>query len=249
MGEQDWLAEQFEAHRSRLRAAAYRMLGSATEADDAVQDAWLRFSHVGANGVNSLSGWLTTLVARACLSRAAGAHGRGGGLALLVVLETLTPAERLAFVLHDMFAVPFEEIAPIVGRSPVAARQLASRARRRVRGAKVPDADLSRQRAVVDAFFAAARNGHFAALVAVLDPDVVLQTDLGVVPVGIPAVVRGARAVAEQALTFARLSHRGQRTGCHCRASFPVPPASSRRTETRHSPRSRILTSSPCSAA
>ena len=236
MGEQDWLAEQFEAHRTRLRAVAYRMLGSATEADDAVQDAWLRFSHVGANGVNNLSGWLTTLVARACLdllrarasrqeqplgahvpdpviSRAAGIDpeqqalmAEGVGLALLVVLETLTPAERLAFVLHDMFAVPFEEIAPIVGRSPTAARQLASRARRRVQGAKVPDADLSRQRAVVDAFFAAARDGHFAALVAVLDPDVVLQTDLGVVPVGIPAVVRGARAVAEQALTFVRLS-------------------------------------------
>jgi RNA polymerase sigma-70 factor (ECF subfamily) len=130
----------------------------------------------------------------------------GVGLALLVVLETLAPAERLAFVLHDMFAVPFEEIAPIVGRSPSAARQLASRARRRVQGAKVPDADLSRQRAVVDAFFAAARDGDFAALVAVLDPDVVLQTDLGVVPVGAPAVVRGAQAVARQALTFARLS-------------------------------------------
>src|SRR5262245_16771510 len=236
MDEQDWLAEQFEAHRTRLRAVAYRMLGSATEADDAVQDAWLRFSHVGANGVNNLSGWLTTLVARACLdllrarasrqeqplgvhvpdpviSRADGIDpeqqalmAEGVGLALLVVLETLTPAERLAFVLHDMFAVPFEEIAPIVGRSPTAARQLASRARRRVQGAKVPDADLSRQRAVVDAFFAAARDGHFAALVAVLDPDVVLQADIGIVPVGIPAVVRGARAVAEQALTFARLS-------------------------------------------
>ena len=236
MGEQDWLAEQFEAHSTRLRAVAYRMLGSATEADDAVQDAWLRFSHVGANGVNNLSGWLTTLVARSCLdllrarasrqeqplgvhvpdpviSRADGIDpeqqalmAEGVGLALLVVLETLTPAERLAFVLHDMFAVPFEEIAPIVGRSPTAARQLASRARRRVQGAKVPDADLSRQRAVVDAFFAAARDGHFAALVAVLDPDVVLQADIGIVPVGIPAVVRGARAVAEQALTFARLS-------------------------------------------
>src|SRR5262245_11292815 len=183
MDEQDWLAEQFEAHRTRLRAVAYRMLGSATEADDAVQDAWLRFSHVGANGVNNLGGWLTTLVARACLdllrartsrqeqpsgvhvpdpviSRAGGIDPKqqalragGVGRALLVVLETLTPAERLAFVLHDMFAVPFEEIAPIVRRSPTAARQLASRARRPVQGAKVPDADLSRQRAVVDAFF------------------------------------------------------------------------------------------------
>src|SRR5215467_11161765 len=177
MDEQNWLAEQFEAHRTRLRAVAYRMLGSATEADDAVQDAWLRFSHVGANDVNNLSGWLTTLVARACLdllrSRASrqeqplGVHvpdpvisradgidpeqqalmAEGVGLALLVVLETLTPAERLAFVLHDMFAVPFEEIAPIVGRSPTAARQLASRARRRVRGETPrPDADLTRQR-------------------------------------------------------------------------------------------------------
>jgi len=168
MGEQDWLAEQFEAHSTRLRAVAYRMLGSATEADDAVQDAWLRFSHVGANGVNNLSGWLTTLVARSCLdllrarasrqeqplgvhvpdpviSRADGIDpeqralmAEGVGLALLVVLETLTPAERLAFVLHDMFAVPFEEIAPIVGRSPTAARQLASRARRRVQGRRSP---------------------------------------------------------------------------------------------------------------
>jgi RNA polymerase sigma factor (sigma-70 family) len=236
MDEQDWLAEQFEAHRTRLRAVAYRMLGSATEADDAVQDAWLRFSHTGANGVSNLGGWLTTLVARACLdllrargsrqeqplgvhvpdpvvSRADGSDperqallAEGVGLALLVVLDTLAPAERLAFVLHDMFAVPFEEIAAIVGRSPAAARQLASRARRRVQGAKVPDADLSRQRAVVDAFFAAARDGHFAALVAVLDPDVVLRADLGAALAGAPAMVRGAHAVAKQALNFARLS-------------------------------------------
>jgi len=236
MDEQDWLAEQFEAHRTRLRTVAYRMLGSASEADDAVQDAWLRFSHTGANGVNNLGGWLTTLVARACLdllrarasrqerpldvhvpdpvvSRADGSDpeqqallAEGVGLALLVVLDTLAPTERLAFVLHDMFAVPFEEIAAIVGRSPTAARQLASRARRRVQGAKVPDADLSRQRAVVDAFFAAARDGHFAALVAVLDPDVVLRADLGAVLVGAPAMVRGAQAVAKQALNFARLS-------------------------------------------
>ena len=236
MDKQDWLAEQFEAHRTRVRAVAYRMLGSATEADDAVQDAWLRFSHAGANGVSNLGGWLTTLVARACLdllrARASrqeqplGVHvpdpvisradvtdpehqallAEGVGLALLVVLDTLTPAERLAFVLHDMFAVPFEEIAPIVGRSPTAARQLASRARRRVEGAEIPDADLSRQRVVVDAFFAAARDGHFAALVAVLDPDVVLRADLGAVPAGALAVVRGAQAVAKQALTFARLS-------------------------------------------
>src|SRR5262245_5737838 len=234
MDEQDWLAEQFEAHRTRLRTVAYRMLGSASEADDAVQDAWLRFSHTGANGVNNLGGWLTTLVARACLdllrarasrqerpldvhvpdpvvSRADGSDPEQQallaevvGLALLVVLDTLAPAERLAFVLHDMFAVPFEEIAAIVGRSPTTARQVASRARRRVQGANVPDADLSRQRAVVDAVFAAARDGHFAALVAVLDPDVVLRADLGAVLVGAPAMVHGARAEAKQALNFAR---------------------------------------------
>src|SRR6476659_2452812 len=199
MDERDHLAEQFEAHRSRLRAVAYRMLGSVSEAEDAVQDAWLRVSRAGADDVDNLGGWLTTIVARVCLDmlrarrsrreRPFGPHvpepivsaedgvdpeheallADSVGLALLVVLETLAPAERLAFVLHDMFAVPFDEIAPVVGRSPAAARQLASRARRRVRGTPPPDADLVRQRRVVDAFMAAAREGDFDALVAVLD--------------------------------------------------------------------------------
>jgi RNA polymerase sigma-70 factor, ECF subfamily len=235
MDERDWLAERFQAHRPRLRAVAYRLLGSATEADDAVQGAWLRLDRADTNGVRNLGGWLTTLVARECLDllRArtsrreeplgvhlpdpilSGADGvdpeqqallaEGVGLALLVVLDTLAPAERLAFVLHDMFAIPFEEIAPIVGRSPAAARQLASRARRRVQGAApVPDPDLARQRAVVDAFFAAARAGDFAALLGVLDPEVVVRADAGAVPVGASRVFRGAAAVAEQALSFAR---------------------------------------------
>src|SRR5215813_13613714 len=236
MDEQDWLAEQFEAHRTRLRTVAYRMLGSASEADDAVQDAWLRFSHTGANGVNNLGGWLTTLVARACLdllrarasrqerpldvhvpdpvvSRADGSDpeqqallAEGVGLALLVVLDTLAPTERLAFVLHDMFAVPFNEIAAIVGRSPTAARQLASRARRRVTGAApASDADLTRQREVVDAFLAAARDGDFDALLEILDPDVVVRADRGAMPPGASREVRGAKAVAELALSFSRL--------------------------------------------
>jgi RNA polymerase sigma factor (sigma-70 family) len=231
-GEQ--LAQEFEDHRTHLRAVAYRMLGSVSEADDAVQEAWLRLSRSGRNGVENLGGWLTTVVARVCLdmlrSRKArreeplGVHvpepivsrADGGdpehealvadavGLALLVVLETLSPAERLAFVLHDMFAVPFEEIAPIVDRSPIAARQLASRARRRVRGAPEPDADLARQRRLVDAFLGAARDGDFEALVAVLDPDVVLRADRGVRP-GASTEIRGARTVAARALTFAKL--------------------------------------------
>src|SRR5262245_5459363 len=202
MDHNEFLAQQFEEHRTRLRAVAYRMLGSMSEADDAVQEAWLRLSRSDADEIANLGGWLTTVVARVCLntlrsrkarreeaidevhvpdpivSRADGVDPEqealladSVGLAMLVVLETLTPAERLAFVLHDMFAVPFDEIAPIVGRSPDAARQLASRARRRVRGeAPPPDADLARQREVVDAFFAAAREGDFDALVAVLDP-------------------------------------------------------------------------------
>ena len=200
MDERDWLTERFEEHRTRLRAVAFRMLGSVTEADDAVQDAWLRVSRADTSGVENLAGWLTTVVARVCLNMLRSRERRheqpldvrmpepiispesgvdpeheavladSVGLALLVVLETLTPAERLAFVLHDMFAVPFEEIAPMIERSPAAARQLASRARRRVRGeAPSPDPDLARQREVVDAFFAAARNGDFDALVAVLD--------------------------------------------------------------------------------
>jgi RNA polymerase sigma factor (sigma-70 family) len=241
MDEQDWLAQRFEEHRSHLRAVAYRMLGSISEADDAVQEAWLRLSRSETSGVENLGGWLTTVVGRVCLdmlrsrtsrrvvplgeplgtrvpeplvSRADGIDPEhealladSVGLALLVVLETLTPAERLAFVLHDMFSVPFEEIAPVVGRSPTAARQLASRARRRVQGeAHVPDADLATQREVVDAFLAASRDGDFDTLLAVLDPDVVLRIDGGVVRAGLSREVRGARAVAEQTLTFSRLS-------------------------------------------
>ena len=232
MDEHDWLAERFEEHRAHLRAVAYRMLGSLSEADDAVQEAWLRLSRSDTSGVENLGGWLTTVVARVCLNmlrsrnsrreEPLGAHvpdpvasradgvdpeheallADSVGLALLVVLETLAPAERVAFVLHDMFAVPFDEIAAIVGRSPTAARQLASRARHRVQGATVPDADLAHQRGVVDAFLAASRGGDFDALLAVLDPDVVLRADLGAVPAGASRVVRGARAVAEGALTF-----------------------------------------------
>jgi RNA polymerase sigma-70 factor, ECF subfamily len=236
MDQHDWLAERFEENRRHLRAVAYRMLGSLSDADDAVQEAWLRLSRSGASGVENLGGWLTTVVARVCLDMLRARKSRreeplgarvpdpivsredrldpehaalladSVGLALLVVLGTLPPAERLAFVLHDMFDVPFNEIAPIVGRSPAAARQLASRARRRVRGtATVPDADLTRQRAVVGAFLAASRGGDFDALLAVLDPDVVLRADRGAVPRGASRVVRGARAVAEQALTFSQL--------------------------------------------
>jgi RNA polymerase sigma-70 factor (ECF subfamily) len=235
MDERDWLAERFEGHRTQLRAVAYRMLGSVSEADDAVQEAWLRLSRSDTSGVENLGRWLVTVVARVCLNMLHSRRSRreepldahlpdpivsrqegldperevlmadSVGLALLVVLDTLTPAERLAFVLHDLFAVPFDEIAPIVGRSPAAARQLASRARRRVKGAApVPDVDLARQREVVDAFLAAARGGDFDALVAVLDPDVVLRADRGAVPAGASRVVRGARAVAEQALAFGR---------------------------------------------
>jgi len=245
MDERDWLTRRFEEHRTRLRAIAYRMLGSSSEADDAVQEAWLRLSRSGAEGVENLGGWLTTVVARVCLNILRSRRSRreesfeetldarmpdpvvgyaGGddpeqaalmadsvGLALLVVLETLTPAERLAFVLHDMFGMPFGEISPIVERSPTAARQLASRARRRVRGAApVPDADPIRQREVVDAFLAAARGGDLGALLAVLDPDVVLRADYGAAtPVG-SRVVRGARTVAGQALTFARFAPSAQ---------------------------------------
>jgi RNA polymerase sigma factor (sigma-70 family) len=234
MHEQDWLAERFEAHRPHLRSVAYRLLGSPNEVDDALQGAWLRLSRADTSGVDNLGGWLTTLVARECLDllrarssrreRPLGvdpdrigrrAHGtdpeqeallaEGVGLALLVVLDTLTPAERLAFVLHDMFAVPYGEIAAIVGRSPAAARQLASRARRRVQGAAtVPAADLARERAVVDAFFAAARDGDFGALLALLDPDVVVRADRVAAPGGVPVEVRGAAAAAEQALLFGR---------------------------------------------
>jgi RNA polymerase sigma factor (sigma-70 family) len=232
--EHEWLAERFEEERRHLRAVAYRMLGSVTEADDAVQETWLRLSRSDASGIENLGGWLTTVVARVCLSMLRTRKARqeeplvphlpepivsrddqldpeqealladSVGLALLVVLEELTPAERLAFVLHDMFAVSFDEIAPIVGRSPDAARQLASRARRRVRGAPVPDAELSRQREVVDAFLAASRDGDFDALLAVLDPNVVLRADHAV-PVGAPTEYRGAQAVAERAVFFSEL--------------------------------------------
>jgi RNA polymerase sigma factor (sigma-70 family) len=241
MDEREWLAERFEEDRSRLRAVAYRMLGSLSEADDAVQEAWLRLNRADASKVENLAGWLTTVVARISLNMLRSRNARreepigvrmpdpivdradgtdpehealladSVGLALLVVLETLRPAERLAFVLHDMFAVPFDEIAPIVDRSPEAARQLASRARRRVQGGNtVPDADLDTQREVVDAFLAASRDGDFDALVAVLDPDVVLRADLGPLPGGGSREVRGAAAVAGQALTYSRLGLRVQ---------------------------------------
>ena len=232
MDEHEWLAARFEEHRAHLRAVAYRMLGSLTEADDAVQDAWLRLSRSGASEVENLGGWLTTIVARVCLNMLRARNLRreaflgvhlpdpvispdrapqpeeealladSVGLALLVVLDTLAPAERLAFVLHDLFALPFEEIAPIVGRTPAAARQLASRARRRVKGAEipVPDPDLARQRAVVDAFFLAARGGDFDALVALLHPDVVLRADFGARRPAASRVIHGAAAVARQAL-------------------------------------------------
>jgi RNA polymerase sigma factor (sigma-70 family) len=239
MDDDEFLAERFEEHRTHLRAVAYRMLGSLSEADDAVQEAWLRLSRSDAKAIENLRAWLTTVVARVSLnvlrsrrsrreepldvdvhmpeplvSRADGVDPEhealladSVGLALLVVLETLSPAERLAFVLHDMFAVPFDEIAPMVGRTPTAARQLASRARRRVHGAPtVPDTDLTRQREVVDAFFAAARRGDFDALVAVLDPDIVLRADGGTLRPGDTRVVRGAEQVARRALMFANLS-------------------------------------------
>ena len=218
----DELAEQFEANRTRLRAVAYRMLGSVNEADDAVQEAWFRLSRSDASGIENLSGWLTTVVSRVCLDMLRSRTARREdpliaddvetravdpehdavladsiGAALLIVLDTLTPAERLAFVLHDMFAVPFDEIAPIVDRSPDAARQLASRARRRVQGASsTGDIDPPRQRAVVDAFLAASRSGDFEALVALLDPDVVLEADAAAVTMGSPETTRGAAAVA-----------------------------------------------------
>jgi RNA polymerase sigma factor (sigma-70 family) len=230
MDENQWLADRFEEHRAHLRAVAYRMLGSLSEADDAVQDAWLRLSRSGAGEVDNLGGWLTTIVAHVCLNmlrsrnlrreESLGVHlpdplispegelqpeeeallADSVGLALLVVLDTLAPAERLAFVLHDMFELPFEEIAPMVGRAPAAARQLASRARRRVKGADVPapDPDLARQREVVDAFFSAARGGDFDALVAVLDPDVVLRLDSGTRRPAASLMIRGAAAVARQ---------------------------------------------------
>ena len=237
MDENTWLAERFDEHRAHLRAVAYRMLGSVSEAEDAVQDTWLRLSRADTESIENLGGWLTTVTARVCLNKLRSRRSRreesldvhvpdpivnradgidpedealladSVGLALLVVLDTLAPAERLAFVLHDMFAVPYDEIAAVVGRSPDAARQLASRARRRVQGAApVPDADLTRQRAVVDAFFAASRKGDFDTLVALLDPDVVLRSDGGAARPDATVLVHGAPEVAARALTFRRLS-------------------------------------------
>jgi RNA polymerase sigma factor (sigma-70 family) len=228
MDEHDVLAERFEAHRSRLRAVAYQTLGSASEADDAVQEAWLRLSRSDPANIENLGGWLTTVVARVCLNMLQSRREQPMGMnlldsvvsdadgidpehealladsigpALLVILHTLAPAERLAFVLHDMFAVPFDDIAPIVGRSPAAARQLASRARRRVQGvAPVLDTDQTRQREIVDAFLTAARNGDFEALLKALDPDVVVRSNGA-------DVVRGAAAVAGRApLAFSRFA-------------------------------------------
>ncbi|SEF29548.1 RNA polymerase sigma-70 factor, ECF subfamily [Amycolatopsis pretoriensis] len=233
----DLLARSFETHRSHLRSVAYRMLGSLSEAEDAVQESWLRLSRSDSAAVENLGGWLTTVVGRVCLDMLRSRKARreepwdvvvpdpivsredagpehealmadSVGLALLVVLDTLTPGERLAFVLRDMFAMPFEEIAPIVGRSEAATRQLASRARRRVQGAPVaPDPDLARQREVVEAFLAAARGGDFDALVSVLDPEVVLRADRGAA--GDSVEVHGPAAVADQALTFSRLGAGG----------------------------------------
>ena len=234
MDERDWLASRFEEHRSHLRAVAYRMLGSVTEVEDALQEAWVRISLVDPSGVENMRAWLTTIVGRVCLNMLRSRRSRreeslahvpdpvvsleesidpehealladSVGLALLVVLDTLSPAERLAFVLHDMFAVPFDDIAMLLDRSPAAARQLASRARRRVRGSPEPDPDPVRQREIVDAFFAASRDGDFDALVAVLDPDVELRIDGGVLREEASLVLRGARAVAAHAATYSKL--------------------------------------------
>jgi RNA polymerase sigma factor (sigma-70 family) len=236
VNEREWLAERFEDNRAHLRAVAYRMLGSVSDADDAVQEYWLRLSRSDPSGVENLQAWFTTGVARVCLDMLRSRKSRreepleahvpepivsaeegvdpehealladSVGLALLVVLETLSPPERLAFVLHDMFAIPFDEIAALVGCTPAAARQLASRARRRVQGAAVPDVDLAGQRELVDAFLAAARNADFDALVAVLDADVVLRIDRGARPRRASREVRGAVAVAERGVAFSRLA-------------------------------------------
>ncbi|HEY6015110.1 MAG TPA: RNA polymerase sigma factor SigJ [Candidatus Limnocylindrales bacterium] len=241
MNDQDWLAERFEANRSHLRGVAFRMLGSVTEADDAVQEAWIRLSRTDPSDVDNLRAWLTTVVARVCLnmlrsrrtrreaslethlpdpllSPEAGLDpeqeallGDSVGLAMLVVLDALNPVERVAFVLHDVFAVPFDEIAPIVGQTPTAARQLASRARRRVQGAPVPDVDLDGQWVVVDAFLAAARAGDFERLLAVLDPDVVVRSDGGAARPALVSQVRGAREAAEQAMSFRRFAETASR--------------------------------------
>jgi RNA polymerase sigma factor (sigma-70 family) len=241
MDENAWLAERFEANRSHLRGVAYRMLGSLSDADDAVQEAWIRLSRADTGDIDNLRAWLTTVVGRICLNMLRSRKtrrevslethvpdpivspeegidpeqeallGDSVGLALFVVLDSLTPAERVAFVLHDIFAVPFDEIAPIVGRTPTAARQLASRARRRVQGAPVPDVDLDGQWAVVDAFLAAARAGAFDRLLAVLDPDVVLRSDGGVARPDLISLVRGAQAVAERAMSFRQFAETSTR--------------------------------------
>jgi len=241
MTDQDWLAERFEANRSHLRGIAYRMLGSLTEADDAVQDAWIRLSRTDTSDVDDLRAWLTTVVGRVCLnmlrsrktrreasldthvpdpllSPEAGVDpeqeallGDSVGLALLVVLDSLAPAERVAFVLHDVFGVPFDDIAPIVGRTPTASRQLASRARRRVQRAPVPDVDLDGQWAVVDAFLAAARAGDFERLLEVLDPEVVLRSDGGAARPDLMSFVRGAQTVATQAMAFRQFAETATR--------------------------------------
>ena len=241
MTEQDWLAERFEQHRPRLRAVSYRMLGSLSEADDAVQEAWLRLSRADTSHVDDLGAWLTTVVARICLnvlrSRAArreepiGPHmpdpivsavdavdpedealiADSVGLALLIVLDTLAPAERLAVVLHDAFDVPFEQIAAIIDRSEPATRQLASRARRRLRATPTPEATIAEQWELVDAFLAAARDGDFDALLRVLDPDVVLRADAGATGLGGSRIERGARAVASGAVTFNTLGYVSRR--------------------------------------
>ena len=239
--DQDWLAERFEANRAHLRRVAFRMLGSQAEADDAVQEAWIRLSRSDAREIDNLRAWLTTVVGRVCLNllrarrtrREASIEthvpdpvvspedgldpeqeallGDSVGLALLVVLDALSPAERVAFVLHDVFAVPFDDIAPIVGRTPVATRQLASRARRRVQGAPVPDVDLHAQWSVADAFLAAARDGDFEGLLAVLDPEVVVRSDGGPARPGLVSLVRGRGAVAEQAMLFRRFAETSTR--------------------------------------
>jgi RNA polymerase sigma factor (sigma-70 family) len=241
MNDQDWLAERFETNRAYLRGIAFRMLGSLTEADDAVQESWIRLSRTDTSDVDNLRAWLTTVVGRVCLNmlrsrktrREASLEthlpdpivspkegidpeqeallGDAVGLAMLVVLDALAPAERIAFVLHDVFALPFDEIAPIVSRTPAAARQLASRARRRVQGAPVPDVDLAGQWAVVDAFLAAARGGDFERLLAVLDPDVVVRSDGGSARPDLISLVRGAQAVAEQAMSFRRFAETATR--------------------------------------
>ena len=241
MTDQDWLADRFEANRTHLRAVAYRMLGSLTEADDAVQEAWLRLSRTDTSDVENLRAWLTTVVGRVCLnmlrsrrtrreaplethvadpivSPEAGVDpeqeailGDSLGLALLAVLDTLSPPERVAFVLHDVFAMPFDDVAPIIGRSTAAARQLASRGRRRVQGAPIPDTDLDGQWAVVDAFLAASRDGDFERLLAILDPNVVVRSDGGVARPDLRSVTRGAEAVATQAMSFRRFAETATR--------------------------------------